>query len=395
MGEYTGYIYSITNEINGKSYIGKTNDLVRRWKEHCYSHGGTAILDKAFKKYGLEHFVFDIVAQIPFDNIEELNDVLAQLEMYYIELYDTYRNGYNATVGGDGTSGYKQSPETTEKIRQANIGRTVSDETRERISISRTGIHHTEEAKEAIRQALLYRDHSIYDRIAEKRRGVKRDPNVIMKGAVKRRKPILQYDLQGNFINEYPGIKFIEGFEGKNISACCRGRLRSTQGYIWRFKESEDFLKKIEIPSKWHTFKKAVVQYDLNGNLVAEYESIAFASKVTGIETSDICSCLKGRNATSGRYIWRYKEKEIPLHIEVLLPRKIYNGKGVLFKGKRIVQCTKSGEIIQEFATITIASLETQIGRTSINNCLHGRSKTAGGYVWKFKEEREVEDEAW
>ena len=47
---YIGYIYKITNKINGKSYIGKTNNIIRRWKEHKYGHGGTAILSKAFIK---------------------------------------------------------------------------------------------------------------------------------------------------------------------------------------------------------------------------------------------------------------------------------------------------------------------------------------------------------
>lgn len=310
MSEYTGYIYSITNEINGKSYIGKTNDLVRRWKEHCYSHGSTAILDKAFKKYGLEHFVFDIVAQIPFDSIEELNDVLAQLEMYYIELYDTYHNGYNATVGGDGTSGYKQSPETTEKIRQANIGRTVSDETRERISISRTGIHHTEEAKEAIRQALLYRDHSIYDRIADKLRGRARDHKMIINAAKKRRKPILQYDLQGNFIKEWEGASCIEGFERSNIGACCKGKLVSTQGYIWRFKESVNFPKKIEVPDKWTDRKKTILQFNQNGELFAEYESALEASRCTNICSSAIYKCLHKQQKQVQGFTWEYKERK-------------------------------------------------------------------------------------
>lgn len=49
---YIGYIYKITNKINGKSYIGKTNNLIRRWNEHKSGKGGTAILSKAFIKYG-------------------------------------------------------------------------------------------------------------------------------------------------------------------------------------------------------------------------------------------------------------------------------------------------------------------------------------------------------
>lgn len=49
---YTGYIYKITNKVNGKSYIGKTNNLNRRWNEHKSGKGGTAILSRAFTKYG-------------------------------------------------------------------------------------------------------------------------------------------------------------------------------------------------------------------------------------------------------------------------------------------------------------------------------------------------------
>jgi group I intron endonuclease len=258
MNGFTGYIYSITNLLNGHTYIGKTNDVDRRWKEHRYGHGGTAILNKAFKKYGLDNFLFNVVAEIPFDSIEELNDILAQLEVYYIELYNTFYNGYNATIGGDGTSGYKQSSETTEKIRQANLGRVVSEETREKISASKTGIGHTKETKEKISKALLHRDPVIYEKMAEKLRGKVRDHEMIMRAAEKRRKPVLQYDLDGNFIAEYPGIIFIDGFEGKNISACCHGKLNSTQGYIWRFKKDDNFPRKIEVNIKRRTYRKEV-----------------------------------------------------------------------------------------------------------------------------------------
>lgn len=256
MSNYTGYIYSITNELNGKTYIGKTNDLVRRWKEHYYGQGRTAILDKAFKKYGLEHFVFDIIAQIPFDNIDELNSVLNQLEVYYINLYDTFKDGYNATAGGDGTSYYHHSEETRKKISQSNKGRVLSEEQRIKCGLANLGNHHTDEAKEAIKQALLNRDHSIYDRVSAKLRGKKRDHNIIMRAAAKRRKPVLQYDLNGNFVREYLGAKFAVGFERKAISSCCRGKLYSTGGYLWRFKESDNIPMKIDVPMKWQRNNK-------------------------------------------------------------------------------------------------------------------------------------------
>lgn len=305
-----GYIYSITNEINGKSYIGKTNDLVRRWKEHCYGSGRTAILNKAFKKYGLEHFVFDIVAQIPFDNIEELNDVLAQLEIYYIELYDTFHHGYNATVGGEGISGYKQSPETTEKIRKANIGKIVSNETKARISVNRKGIGHSAETKQKITKALLSRDHSIYEKSSAKLKGKKRNHEMIMRGALKRRKPILQYDLQGNFIKEWEGACCIEGFDKINIGMCCKGKILRSQGFIWRYKNSSDYPLKIEAPTVTSRMKRPIVQYDQNHNIIIEYPSLSKAAKAIGMSSGNLCKYLKNGKYTTNNYILDYKERK-------------------------------------------------------------------------------------
>lgn len=381
MAELTGYIYSITNELNGKTYIGKTNNLVRRWKEHCYGHGNTAILNKAFKKYGLEHFIFDIVAQIPFDSINELNGVLAQLEVYYIELYNTFHHGYNATAGGEGISSYRHSEETRRKISQSQIGKILTEEHKAKCRIANLGNHHTEKAKEAIRQALLHRDHSIYDNVASKLKGRVRDHEMVMKAAKKRRKPILQYDLEGNFIKEWEGASCIDGFERVSIGACCKGKLVSTQGYIWRFKESENFSQKIEVPIRWKAFKKPIVQYDLNGNFIAEYESVNSAARSLGIRAANICQCLKGRHLTCGKYIWKYKDEGL---VCVEACHTTYTWE------KEVLQYDKQGTYIGHYNSITNAVIATGVGRTSISNCLHGRSKTAGGYVWKYKEEGEI-----
>ena len=306
---YIGYIYIITNDINGKSYIGKTNDLVRRWKEHCYGNSNTSILSKALKKYGLSHFIFDIVAQIPFDDIDELNTVLKELEIYYIALYNTFKDGYNATVGGDGISGYKQSKETTDKIRKANTGRVVSDETKAKISANRKGIGHSEESKQKITKALLNRDYSIYERAAEKRRGVKRDHEIVMKGAVKRRKPILQYDLQGNFVKEWEGASLIDGFESTNIASCCKGKIFRSQGFIWRYKEGDDYPTKIEVPTCRSTMNRAILQCDTSNNIIKEYPSISKAAESIGIKSGNLCKYLKKGGYFNNEYIWKYKER--------------------------------------------------------------------------------------
>ena len=382
MENYIGYIYSITNEINGKTYIGKTNDLVRRWKEHYYGKGNTAILNNAFKKYGLNHFVFEIVVQIPFDNVDEMNKVLSQLEIYYIGLYESFGKGYNATAGGDGICFYKHSEKTKERLRQLQKEKWLNPELRAKMATAALGYHHTDDAKNRITEALLHRDPSIYNKIADKLRGKVRDHDIIMKAARKRRKPILQYNLDGDFIKEWEGASCIDGFEKTNIIACCKDKLLSSQGYIWKYKESNDFPRKINEINRWQAFKKPILQYDLQGNFVSEYESISEASRICGLDVTPIIQCLKGVYYTSGRYIWRYKEGKYPKHIEV--PQVKHHW------AKSVLQYNLGKELIAEYDNITTAANSTNIGRTSINNCLHGRSRTAGGYIWKFKEEEVI-----
>lgn len=90
-------IYKITNLINGKSYIGQTNDFQRRQQEHKkrgYGTEGQKPLYYAFDKYGLENFSFEIIEA----DIENYNE----REVYWINFYHTLvPNGYNVQIGGD------------------------------------------------------------------------------------------------------------------------------------------------------------------------------------------------------------------------------------------------------------------------------------------------------
>lgn len=90
------YIYKITNKINNKCYIGQTTDYVRRFREHKNMGSGfeeNKVLYKAFKKYGIENFEFEVIE----DKTPDYNE----REKYWIKYYDSYNNGYNETLGGD------------------------------------------------------------------------------------------------------------------------------------------------------------------------------------------------------------------------------------------------------------------------------------------------------
>ena len=94
------YIYKITNSINGKIYIGKTMGTIEeRFKEHCRDSKRRRMehrpLYSAMNKYGVENFSVEEVEQCADSEAEER-------EIYWIDYFDSYGNGYNATKGGDG-----------------------------------------------------------------------------------------------------------------------------------------------------------------------------------------------------------------------------------------------------------------------------------------------------
>lgn len=127
-----GIIYSILNKVNGQRYIGQTQqDLSKRWGQHLQeskTHSDRPLY-RAIKKYGVGMFAVRIIEEdIPIDKLSER-------ECYWIEQFDTYNNGYNATTGGEG-------------------GRLISEDVKERISQSMRGIERSEDQIEAIRSTL-------------------------------------------------------------------------------------------------------------------------------------------------------------------------------------------------------------------------------------------------
>lgn len=90
------YIYKITNTVNNKSYVGYTTNPESRWRDHKHNRG-SKLVSQAIKKYGVDQFTFEVIAE---DTVEN--------EQKYIDRHNTMApNGYNLTEGGSLPPNYK------------------------------------------------------------------------------------------------------------------------------------------------------------------------------------------------------------------------------------------------------------------------------------------------
>ena len=162
-----GIIYKATFE-NGKCYIGQTfRGLLFRKKDHIKSKGRENVaFHNAINKYGEDNIIWEIIDIA--DSIKELN----KKEIYWINFYNSFihsnnSRGYNMTFGGKSTSGWIPSEETRKKIGESNKGRCLTEEHKNKLSLSLSGKNnpmygktHSEEARKKISEFNLGRKFS-------------------------------------------------------------------------------------------------------------------------------------------------------------------------------------------------------------------------------------------
>jgi group I intron endonuclease len=161
-------VYKITNNVNGKSYIGYTSyTIFERFEQH--KKDALKICDNrkfynAINKYGVDAWNIELLESV--DSAE----FAKQKEIELIEKFDTYNNGYNSTKGGDGNNGIIMSEESNIKRSKALKG----------IAKNYTRMHgkiHSEESKKKISES-----HK-----GKKKPWVKWEKSIIQKRAMTRR----------------------------------------------------------------------------------------------------------------------------------------------------------------------------------------------------------------
>jgi hypothetical protein len=121
--------------------------------------------------------------------------------------------------------------------------------------------------------------------------------------------PVLQYDLKGNLIKEYPSVnaantEIANKFVASSIGMCLKGKLHTAYGFIWRYKNNDN--RDMYIPL--HKNSKIVEQYNKEGIFIQEYPSYIFAKETTGIDMQNV---LIDKAKTAGGFVWKYKNNLI------------------------------------------------------------------------------------
>lgn len=246
-----GYIYKLellenTEEFQkGEIYIGKHNGIKKEY------FGSGKIIKNLIKKYSIGIFKREIICK-DIDN----NELLSYLEKYYISFYNCNRSkskkGLNLTDGGEGINGYKHSEEQCKKL------------------------------SERIKKEYL-----------ENKRT---SPKL---------KKVYQYCLKtGNLLNIFNNCTeaaLLVNCTPSSIAYCARGKNNSVKGYSWSYVKYDNYKPII-------FNKKPILQYDLQGNFIKEWDSATDVKKELGFNNSSITNCCKNVSKSSYNYIWKYKE---------------------------------------------------------------------------------------
>ena len=288
----TYYIYKVTNKLNGKIYIGKTNNIGQRIRQHLTTAKcRDSEFHKAIDEDGFQNFTWEFL------EYTTSPEVASELEKkYIIESDSLIPNGYNVSIGSGGVPEWE---------------------------------------------------------------------------------PIVCLEKDGTFVKKYNYLSEVvtDGINISSVRRCINCNHKTAKGYL--FMKERDYIKygAKKYCRKESSQKKSIVQCDLKGNKIAEFDSVSSAADETGLIRSNISSNLTGKYKSCGGFIFVYKER---------FPIKNLSAYKHIGKGIRVAQIDKnSGEIIHIFNSIKEAGDSLGVSYKNIQKVIHMPNRTAYGYKWK------------
>jgi len=253
-------IYKITSP-SGRIYIGQSWDIEKRWSDYKVKRSNSQRkLEHSLLKYGIENHIFEVIHELPADVEQEILDRYEQLYM------DAYRDGgvELLNIREAGSKG-KLNQETKNKIGKANAGKPSfnkgkkiphSKETIEKIKNTNTlfekGTIPWNKGKSGYKLIIKDKPKRILSEEERKKlskilKGKKKSPRTkehVKKIANKIKRPLLQFDLEGNFIREWSSLKEVTDtlkIDSKIIISSAKNRMKRKprkHKFIWKYKNN-------------------------------------------------------------------------------------------------------------------------------------------------------------
>ena len=260
-------IYKITNKINGKIYVGQSINIQERWNQHKYKaqipseKGYNSAIHVAFRKYGIDNFIFEVIEECDYLLLDER-------ERYWIRELDSLTpNGYNILIGG-------QKNRATPKL-CIDCGKPIN--------------------KEAIRcvKCAQLKQSIIYNKIT----GEEFDSIPI--------EQIVKKVLLNGFASVGREFGITDNAIRKRFAV--RGIPKTKKELLDWYENltGERLISKINKKPQ----KRAVVQYNKEGEYLREFESCESAARYCGAKRgSHITEACQGKISSAYGYFWKYKD---------------------------------------------------------------------------------------
>lgn len=198
--------------------------------------------------------------------------------------------------------------------------------------------------------------------------------------------PVVCFDLNGKRLKEYYCIN--EASISMNISApliekSCKDHKVHSYQYQWRYWDEVKELSQIDA-AEAYTDKKKIQQYNLSGEFIKEYNSVAEAAILNNILPSNLSAVCNKKQKSAGGYLWKFS-----IDIEELNYNRKYNKKNI-GKTHSVIQYDLNNNKLMTYNSLKDAA--EALGKTStshISSCCSGKRNTAYGYKWRYANEEE------
>lgn len=139
----------------------------------------------------------------------------------------------------------------------------------------------------------------------------------------------------------------------------------------WTNERKQQHSNKMKLlPRRLPIMRRSVVQYNLDGTELATFESAKVAGETTNSNASYIIQCCKKKRVSSGGFLWAYKGEEPSAYT-----KKYY---------RKVEQWSLDGERLNTYPSLTAAQIGSGVQLHNISECCREKSKTAGGFVWRY-----------